>query len=460
MKRIFLVALAGLLCLACDRAEVISVEMTGSSVDNDACPETRAHGSQMTPGQCIDRLMSKTWVLTEVKRNGVVVDDTAIGNKVAFHINEEEDQTLFFDCSEHRGWTYDHTWEKRWIVSNLYGDTRDARWSVYSYDNSNWLEIEDGYLVVFVQDSLTGVYQITSMSTNSFTVQTTGDDKTWTLKFQAMSFPPAGYEIAWRDEFNGHSISSAWEFESGGDWGGEEEEKELQYYCPDGIYTPTGQNTAYVSGGSLKIKAYKITPSQSSEWQEYISARMQTKPRRYRWQYGYIEMRAKLPTTAGCWPAFWMLQADGNPDVTDDSDPTGGEIDIMEYVPNEDEHQVFFSAHSYNANATDHWSTYEEPETGALYSYCQSSYLYDPASWHTYSMLWTDQYILGFRDGVEYFYVPNPTPDVPDLATWPFDKKYYLKLNLAIGGSWGGDPDPDFTSATYEIDWVRVYQTH
>ena len=206
MKKIFLVALAGLLCLACDRAEVVSVEKT---VESNAEPETKAHGNPMTPDQCIDRLMSKTWVLTEVKENGVVVDDTAIGNKVAFLINEEDDQTLFFDCSEHGGWTYDHTWEKKWIVSNLYGDIRDARWSVYSYANKNWLEIEDGYLVVFVQDSLTGVYEITSMSSNSFTVQTDGDNKTWTLKFQALSFPPAGYEIAWSDEFSGNSISSA-----------------------------------------------------------------------------------------------------------------------------------------------------------------------------------------------------------------------------------------------------------
>lgn len=157
----------------------------------------------------------------------------------------------------------------------------------------------------------------------------------------------------------------------------------------------------------------------------------------YQWQYGYIEMRAKLPTTVRCWPAFWMLLADGNPD--------------------EDKHQVFFSAHSFNANATDRYSGYDDPETEMLYSYCQSSYIYSPENWHTYSMLWTDKYILGFCDGVEYFYVPNPTPDEEDLATWPFNKEYYLKLNLAIGG-WGGTPARNFRQATFEIDQISVYQ--
>ena len=54
--------------------------------------------------------------------------------------------------------------------------------------------------------------------------------------------------------------------------------------------------------------------------------------------------------------------------------------------------------------------------------------------------------------------MPNPKPNQTDLATWPFDQLFNLKLNLAIGGGWGGTPDPNFTEATYEIDWVRVYQ--
>ena len=73
-------------------------------------------------------------------------------------------------------------------------------------------------------------------------------------------------------------------------------------------------------------------------------------------------------------------------------------------------------------------------------------------------MEWTHEYIKGFFDGEEYFYAPNPVPGTVDYPTWPFDQVFNLKLNLAIGGSWGGTPADNFKEATYEIDWVRVYQ--
>ena len=266
-------------------------------------------------------------------------------------------------------------------------------------------------------------------------------------------YAPAGYRLVWSDEFDSQvRLFSNWSFESGGTgWGN----KELQYYCPGGVYNPTGQQTAQVSDGTLKIKAYKITPSVSSNNCSFISTRMNTKDS---WQHGYIEMRARLPLTQGCWPAFWMLLADG-PSYVRDASRTGAEIDMLEFVPGEDPRIIYFSAHSYNATPEAGTSTgYRDPATGTKYSYCQSRRISDPDGWHCYGMEWTHEYIRGYFDGEEYFYVPNPTPDATDLATWPFDQLFYIKLNLAIGGSWGGTPDPDFTEATYEIDWVRVHQ--
>lgn len=176
------------------------------------------------------------------------------------------------------------------------------------------------------------------------------------------------------------------------------------------------------------------------------------------WKYGYIEMRARLPRTQGCWPAFWMLLQDGPSYVRDESQ-TGGEIDIMEYIPGEDPNTVHFSAHSYNATREAGANTgYTDPNTGIKYSYSDNTYLSEPEDWHCYGMEWTHEFIRGFCDGVEYFYIPNPVPYSNLPATWPFDREYYIKLNLAIGGSWGGTPASDFSSATYEIDWVRVYQ--
>lgn len=264
---------------------------------------------------------------------------------------------------------------------------------------------------------------------------------------------PEGYRLVWSDDFDAEdSFYSNWAFERGGSgWGN----NELQYYCAGGIYEPTGQKTASVSNGTLKIKAYKITPSKTSQGRGFISARLNT---RKSWQYGYIEIRARLPQIKGCWPAFWMLLKDGPSYVRDES-RTGGEIDIIEYVPGEDSNTVHFSAHSYNATAAAGRNTgYVDPATGVKHSYSDHTRVENPGNWHCYGMEWTHTYIRGYCDGVEYFYAPNPCPDVADTAFWPFDQKYYIKLNLAIGGSWGGTPAADFSEATCEIDWVRVYQ--
>lgn len=270
---------------------------------------------------------------------------------------------------------------------------------------------------------------------------------------ETKGYAPQGYDLVWSDEFDSQSnMYSKWSFEKGGTgWGNEE----LQYYCGNGVYSPTGQQTASVSNGTLKIKAYKITPSSSSANREFISARLNTKEG---WEHGYVEMRARLPMTKGCWSAFWMLPLDGPYNVLDPSG-WGAEIDIMEYVPGDNAKAVYFSAHSHNATPAAGKDTgYTDPTTHKLYSYCQAGNVSLPNNWHCYGMEWTHEFIRGYIDGTEYFYAPNPMPDTPNQFFWPFDQKFYLKLNLAIGGSWGGTPAADFTEDTYEIDWVRVYQ--
>ena len=267
----------------------------------------------------------------------------------------------------------------------------------------------------------------------------------------ADGYAPANYTLVWNDEFdNPTSIYSNWYFEEGGAPGDGWGNHELQYYCDGGYYKPTDQYTASVDreAGTLKIKAFKIDPSSASNNCEYISTRMNTKES---WQYGYVEMRAKLPTTAGCWSAFWMLLQDGPSYVRDESGK-GAEIDIMEYVPGDQPNMIYFSGHSYNA-------TKEAGENTGYngHSYCQSTWVPEPGEWHCYGMKWTHEEIRGYCDGKEFFYIPNPTPDVVDYATWPFDQKFYLKLNLAVGGDWGGKPASGFREETFEIDWVRVY---
>ena len=269
----------------------------------------------------------------------------------------------------------------------------------------------------------------------------------------AVGHVPEGYRLVWSDEFDSQEqFLSNWSFEHGGTgWGN----GELQYYCAGGVYGPTGQKTASVGDGTLKIKAYKIAPSEESQNREFISARLNT---RKGWKHGYIEMRARLPKTKGCWSAFWMLPTDGPSYVRDES-RQGGEIDIVEYVPGDDPDNVYFSAHSYNATGeVGRDSGYVDPATGVKHPFWKRIGVKDPGDWHCYGVEWTHDYVRGLCDGVEFFRAPNPNPDGDDTAAWPFDQSFYIKLNLAIGGSWGGTPAEDFGEATYEIDWVRVYQ--
>ena len=268
---------------------------------------------------------------------------------------------------------------------------------------------------------------------------------------------PEGYTLVWADEFDSTvKLYQNWIFEHGGTgWGNDE----AQYYCEGGVYAPTGEKTAEIGDGTLKISARKITPSASSDDKSYISARMSTKST---WKYGYIEMKAKLPADKGCWSAFWMLPDPevGNSYVRDPS-MTGGELDILEYVPGDDPVNVYFSAHSYNATPeAGKTSGYTDPSDNKFYSYYGKTKVSKPGDWHWYSILWTHEYVKAFCDGVQYYYGPNPDPSVDMVANpnWGFDKPFYLKLNLAMGGSWGGSIDPALTSATYEIDYVRVYQ--
>jgi beta-glucanase (GH16 family) len=261
----------------------------------------------------------------------------------------------------------------------------------------------------------------------------------------------------WNDEFSDAStLSTKWSFESGGGgWGN----GEAQYYCAGGE-APNGAKTAQVSDGTLRITARKVTPSAATDHCSYVSARMNTKSK---WQYGYMEMRAKLPEEAGTWSAFWMLpDAASYPAWVRDPSRKGGELDIVEYVPNDDPGVVYFSAHSYNATPEAGGSSgYTAPGTSTQYPYYGTASVSTPGEWHCYGLEWTHTYVKAYLDGVPYYYAPNPSPDyaTPDANPyWGFDKPFYIKLNLALGGSWGGTIDPGFTIATYEIDYIRVYQ--
>ena len=401
-------------------------------------------------------LTAHPWVLSDVREEGNSVG-TSDGNVLVLNRNH----TMSFDCSANDGYTFDHTWAGALIRPDDYDPVSGFSWSTFSSDGKDYLSVDYGYLLVFAQEDMTGTYEIKELTESRLEVEITSYEGVWTLVFlpeSADGFAPEGYTAVWCEEFTSEdTLASNWTFESGGDgWGN----GEAQYYCAGGT-APDGVKTARVVDGVLRITARKVAPSAATEGCSYVSARMSTQKT---WKYGYIEMKARLPEEKGTWSAFWMLPDDRRyPSWVRDPSHKGGELDIVEYVPNDHPGRIYASAHSYNATraaGTD--SGYRDPASGTLYSYTGNTALAHPGSqWHYYGLEWTHTYVKAYLDGVPYYYAPNPSPDyaTPDAnPDWGFDKDYYIKLNLAIGGSWGGTPDPDFTEATYEIDWVRVHQ--
>lgn len=239
-------------------------------------------------------------------------------------------------------------------------------------------------------------------------------------------YVPKGYKLVWQDEFNktGMPDVDQWYYETGGHgWGN----NEIQRYI-DGV---SGTDTcAFVSDGTLKIVAKKVGD-------EVLSARMNTFGS---WTYGYFEASLKLPVGKGTWPAFWMMPKGFN------NWPADGEIDIMEevgYRPN-------WTSSAVHCNAYNH--TIGTQKTGEQFILTAQS------EFHIYALEWTEDYVKGYVDGKCHFVFENDKEGNSD--TWPFDKAFLLKLNLAWGGNWGGAEgvDEHFLPATYEIDYVRVYQ--
>ena len=241
---------------------------------------------------------------------------------------------------------------------------------------------------------------------------------------QPDSSPPTS--LVWSDEFNGSSINSSnWRYDIGGwGWGN----GESQYYTDR-------QENARVSDGALIIEAHKEDYLGSS----YTSARLLTQNLR-EFQYGRIEARVKVPAGTGTWPAFWMLGTGlGEPGRTW---PNVGEIDILEYVGREP-NVVIGALHGpgySGGGAIDKWSVQN----------------YEIANdWHVLAVEWNYSGITWFLDGNQFHSVTRDA--VP--GEWVFDQPFFIILNLAIGGTLGGQIDQNLQfPLRYYIDYVRVYQ--
>lgn len=245
----------------------------------------------------------------------------------------------------------------------------------------------------------------------------------------------ADWQLVWSDEFDGPTVdNSKWVFETGngdGGWGNNERE-----------YYTSRTNNAYVSGGLLHI----VARQESMGGFPYTSARMKTQGL-FSKKYGRFEFRCKLPVGVGCWPAAWMMPQDS----VYGGWARSGEIDVMENrgtAPTIVEGTIHYGG-SWPANVY----------TGNPYNFTGGN---NVTNFHNYMVEWSTNYIKWLVDGVVYqtqtnwYSAGNPYPA-------PFDQRFYLILNLAIGGNFLSNPsDAAINSGTafpveMQVEYVRVY---
>lgn len=240
------------------------------------------------------------------------------------------------------------------------------------------------------------------------------------LLLQHCSFAQTKYhKLVWSDEFshNGAPDHSKWGYELGaGGWGN----NELEYY------TSRPQNVI-VKDGLLHITALK----ENYEGSNYTSARILTKGK-FSFKYGRVEVRAKLPAGVGTWPAIWMLGSN----VDSAHWPACGEIDIMEHL-GRDMNKIYGTLHY--------------PEHYGDHANGKTIMIKDATQFHIYGLEWSPSVIKISVDGKVYQSVPNS-------SAIPFNHNFFIILNMAMGGNFGGPVDPKVTKASMEIDYVRVYQ--
>jgi beta-glucanase (GH16 family) len=236
---------------------------------------------------------------------------------------------------------------------------------------------------------------------------------------------PGGWKLAWNDEFRGPTIDTTkWAFEQ---WQPGVVNNERQ------AYTTRAEN-ARIENDVLVIEA-----RHDGENGSFTSARLKTEGKAS-FLYGRVEARLQVPAGLGTWPAFWMM-----PDDMSRGWPGCGEIDIMEHVGYDEGivHSTMHTAGFNSLKANQRSSKIQVPDA--------------TTGFHVYAVEWFPDHLDAFIDDVKYFTLKN---DGTGDDSWPFDKKFYMILNLAVGGDWGGVKGiaQDGWPRQYKVDYVRVYQ--
>ncbi|MFZ5940972.1 MAG: family 16 glycosylhydrolase [Bacteroidota bacterium] len=231
--------------------------------------------------------------------------------------------------------------------------------------------------------------------------------------------------LIWQDNFDGTEINrEIWNVLDDNSGGGN---AELQYYT-------SRPSNVYIENGNLVLKAIK----ENYEGKIFTSGKVTTKGI-VDWKYGRIEARMRLPEGQGIWPAFWMLSSDN----VYGEWPNSGEIDIMELIGQEPS----------NVYGTLHFGP-PWNYTNGIYTLSSGKFSDD---FHTFAIDWAEDSIKWYVDG--FMYSKKTVADVDQPFQWnAFKERFYVILNLAVGGNWPGSPDATTVfPQTMEIDYVRVY---
>ena len=248
-------------------------------------------------------------------------------------------------------------------------------------------------------------------------------------------------DLVWSDEFNinGAVNATKWHHQTqipaGGNWYNNEEQHYTNFL-----------SNSFVENGVLKIVAKREVLNNQGVTKQYTSARLNSK---FAYTYGRVDIRAKVPTNQGTWPALWLL----GKNITEPGGffaathgttpwPACGEIDIMEHGITPDRPGYVQSA------------IHTPSSSGATINHGDTIANNLGTDFHVYSMNWSPFQITFLLDGVQFYFY---NPAVKNASTWPFTADQYLLLNIAMGGVAGNIPG-NFNQATMEIDYVRVYQ--
>ena len=283
----------------------------------------------------------------------------------------------------------------------------------FDFGNGNFQNSTSGTLTYKYPAEGTYTVKVTAKSSKGFT-------STKTVSVTVSFSTSGGATPTWAEEFNtdGAPNPSVWGYDLGaGGWGN----NELEYY------TDRATNVA-VSGGTLKINLKKEAYMGSA----YTSARLKS-DQKFAFKYGRLEIRAKLPAGGGTWPAIWMLGSNYQTSPW----PACGEIDIMEHVGNQ-LNKIFGTLHY-------------PGHSGANGNGANTVISTATTDFHVYSLDWSATSIKIAVDGVVFQTVAND-------SSLPFNQNFFIILNVAMGGDFGGAVDPAVTGGTMEIDYIRLYQ--